>query len=374
MNERAARLGALSERQENAASLMGVTSGDTVFGGVADTIALSSDCSVQLHYFNYEANSLSEIETISTLNEFDESVFAKWRSADLPVLFVSGFLGTLSSALLRDYFAEMHDDWSKKKAPAGGHAGEDADWVPGNKQPGGFGHRWQHGHDLANPFEVNWEQYRELAEQSGTSLPVWLKAVLYWLRHLFQDSFSKEGLPVPFHSLLRKWLAPARNREILQMLGTIKARDCVGTGLTNAAMTGYLWGTEKSLSRVFAEPNYRAFSLMTGANMANLFFGLCAPAPYTSLNWSTIPIIGHYSWQLMKLERKIQAHLIERENILSKNDSSIMESLTAIRENDSLIATMGDQLSGFEKDVDEYHRLAMASHAALKDRILRGDG
>ena len=137
------------------------------------------------------------IQNIENMGDMDDTVFANWKVADIPVMVVAGGLGTLSSVLLRDFFAGLHDDWGSKSALDGGHSGENIDWVPGAKQPGGFGHRWKFGHDLFNPFEVDWQQYKEIAGQGGGFIPVWLKAPFYWLKHLFQDTFSKEGLPLP---------------------------------------------------------------------------------------------------------------------------------------------------------------------------------
>jgi hypothetical protein len=71
----------------------------------------------------------------------DESVFINWKIVDIPAMVVAGGLGTLSSVLLRDFFAGLHDYWGKTSALKGGHSGENIDWVPGAKQPGGFGHR-----------------------------------------------------------------------------------------------------------------------------------------------------------------------------------------------------------------------------------------
>jgi hypothetical protein len=373
MTDRDARLNALLERQSLSAEQLGLAADDGLLTASHEMNIPTEVGNIELHRFNFESPKLNDIAGISELEALDEDIFAKWRIADMPVMFAAGFLGTLSSVLLRDFFASFHDNkWYRKSALEGGHSGENVDWVPGKKQSGGFGHRWEHGHDLANPFEIDWSQYKELAEKSGTRLPLWLKGAFYWVRHLFQDSFSKQGLPVPGHSMLRDSLSPAKNDELLKFLGTIKARDCVGTAVTNVIMTGYLWGTEKSLKRVYAEPNYRAFSLMLGANVVNLLCGLLAPPPYTSLNWSTIPIIGYYSWQLVKLEKKVQEALEKRERALEKNDRILKENAKALLGNDGLIESFGAHLDSLEKEVNEYYQLTMANHEVLKRRILKG--
>jgi len=368
---RSERLKRLADSQNDLSACLGIDPLNNSSFQLIENTSISETLALIPHGINWKSPELNtSLAAISSLEEFDEEVFAKWRIADLPVMFASGFLGTLSSALLRDYFADYHDKLGRKKTEKGGHSGENPDWVPGKKQPGGFGHRWEYGHDLFNPFEIDWKQYLELAKESGTSLPAWLKAIFYWMRHLFQDSFSKEGLPLPGHSLVRKWLNPAENRELLQMLGTIKARDCVGTALTNAIMAGYVWGTEKDIKRICVEPNYRGFSLMLGANMTNLLCGLLAPPPATSFNWSTIPIVGYYSWQMIKLEKKVRSALSAREGQLMQNDSVLEENFQLIIHNNSLINVFGDQLNSFESEVEAYYSYVMKNHTELKTRIL----
>lgn len=383
---RAERLRNLTNRHNGLSTFLGIEPIECTLFSLIENTSTSETLELIPHGINWNSTELNTTLTaISSLEEFDEGVFAKWRVADLPVMFASGFLGTLSSVMLRDYFASLHDNPSgkkgtgRRKTPDGGHSGETIDHVPGNKQPGEFGHRWQHGHDILNPFDLfknrdgeltDWEQYVKLAEESGTILPPWLKAIYFWTRHLFQDSFSKEGLPLPGHSLLREWINPAKNHELLKILGTIKARACVGTAVTNAVMAGYVWGTEKSFKRVCVEPNYRGFSLMLGANMTNLLCGLLAPPPATSFNWSAIPIIGYYSWQMIKLEKKVRTALNARECQLIQNDSILEDNFQLIMHNDSLINAFGDQLNTFEKEVEAYYRYVMKNHIELKTRIL----
>jgi hypothetical protein len=333
---------------------------------------ISEDELIVPHQVNWDSPKITtSLQSICDIEEFDERVFAKWRIADLSVMFAAGFIGTLTSGLLRQCFADYHDAKGRKPTVRDGHSGENIDWVPGNKQPGGFGHRWQYGHDMLNPFEVDWEQYKELARQSGSSFPTWMKALFYWGRHLFQDSFSKEGLPLPSHSLLREWLDPAKNRELLQIMGTIKARDIAGSGVTNVIMGGYVWGTEKSFKRTVCEPNYRGFSLMLGANVTNLLLGLLAPPPYTSFNWSTVPIIGYYSWQLIKMERQVREALRKRDQQLTENDRKLYDNFSIISDNDSLINAMETDLEAFEKEVEAYYQQVIKNHNELKRRILK---
>lgn len=326
--------------------------------------------------FNINSNIINkDIKSIKSLSEMDNSVFAKWKAADIPVMITAGGLGTLTSVLLRDFFADFHDNkWGKKLTENGGHSGEFIDKVPGNKSPGGFGHRWKYGHDILNPFEVEWDQYVNIAKESGSIIPSWLKAPFYWLRHLFQDTFSKEGLPIPGNTLMRYFMNPSspKTREVLQILTTIKMRDIAGAGITNAVMGGYLWGTEGDIKRVTVKPNYRAFSLMLGANLITLFSGLLVPPPMTSFNWGTIPIIGYYSYQLFKLEKKIRAELEKRDKILLENDKIIQDNDLILKEMSIMNDEFYKEFLKYEEKIINFYNETINNHNRLKKRILQG--
>lgn len=311
---------------------------------------------------------------IEKIEDIDDSVFANWKIADIPVMAVAGGLGTLSSVLLRDFFAGLHDDWGRTSALGGGHSGENIDWVPGSKQPGGFGHRWKFGHDLLNPFEVDWNQYKDIASQGGGFIPAWLQAPFLWLRHLLQDTFSKEGLPLPGNSLLRlfKDLNPANpaTRELLQILGTIKMRDIAGAGITNIVMGAYVWGTEKDFKRVICTPNYRGFSLMLGANLITLLSGLLVPPPLTSFNWGTIPVIGYYTFQLIKLEKEVRRRLKARDALLDKNQAAIFRNNEVLKNAVLMNDDYYNEFIKYEDAIIAFNMQTMANHETLKKRLL----
>ena len=321
----------------------------------------------------------SDYGQLDELKGFDESVFSPWRAADLPVMLAAGVLGAFSSALLKDFFAELHDKWGGRSAAKDvlGHGGQRIDQVPGSKRAGGWGHRWKFGHDLFNWADLNktttpknplctpWDQYVKMAKDSGTVLPIWMKAVYYWLSHLLQDTFSAEGLPVPGHSLFRGLFDPAKNHDLLQFLGTIKMKDVVGTGATNLIMGAYLWGTEHSLERVVSKPNYRAFALMLGANFVNLITGLWIPPPKTTFNHSTIPFIAYYGIRLYRLEKRIEKELSARDETLAQNDLTLARNLSILDENGARISGMVRDMERYEAEVDRVIRQADELQADL---------
>lgn len=312
------------------------------------------------------------IKSISELSYMDDSVFAKWKVTDLPVMFLAGALGTFTSTQLRECFDDFHKAKGRTPTLKGGHGFETADRVPGSAQSGGFGHRTKYGHDLFNPFEIDWSDYLEKAKASGTILPPWLKAYFYWLRHLLQDTFSAEGLPMPGNTLIRNLVNPAakNTRETLQIFNTIKMRDVVGAGVTNIVMGGYLWGTEKSLKRVVVEPNYRAFSLMLGANVTSLLIGLFLPTKLASFNWSTIPVIGYYGCQLLKLEKKVRQELNNRDKQLSENERVISENESILNQISIFDDQVFEELLHYEKELFEYNEQVLRYHEKVKKSIL----
>jgi hypothetical protein len=318
---------------------------------------------------NFEVPVFKDLEK---LEDLDDSVFAKWKPADIPAMIATGILGTFTSAQLQNFTAGLHDKWGKLPTLEGGHSGELIDKVPGNKQPGGFGHRWKFGHDLLNPFEVDWEQYKTLANQSGSPIPACIKTPFYWTKHLFQDSFSKEGLPIPGNSLSRYFLNPAdkSTREMLQTFGTVKMRDNVGAGLTNFTMKAYLWGTEADFSNVLFKPNYRVCSLMLGAHIVTLLSGLLAPPPFTSFNWGTIPKIVYYFFELIKLNKEIKRILSAREVTLNEN-ALIQFNNDILLQNYILeVDKYCSEVLEYEDEVEKFYLQVTARHNALKKRIL----
>lgn len=362
------RLAELASRQDDMMSFLS--------GGRVElekfNIPLIEKSEFQLPVFDMQMKDLQPLKDMPTI---DGSVFAEWRRADLPVMFATGIAGGLASYFLRDFFAELHDTWGSTETLDGGHSGESADWVPGADQPGGFGHRWKYGHDLLNPFEIDWDSYIKIAKESGSSLPAWMQAGFFWLRHLLQDTFSKEGLPLPGHSLFR-WLFDASkpaNREMIQFLLTIKMRDIAGAGVTNVLMGSYLWATEKSFARVVKKANYRAFSLMAGANLTTILTGLLIPPPATSLNWGSLPVLAYYIVRIILMERKLHKELDTRDRTLAENESTLLGNLALIAGDDASLKKMLFELDELDQQVQKYYHEVNDRQDTLANEILGGN-
>lgn len=178
----------------------------------------------------------------------DYDLLPRWRVADIPVMLVAGFLGALLSSRLWELFDKIHGRWTQKLFAEGGHKLEDPDSV------GGIFHRLRYGHDILNPQQINWGDYF----RTGDPRAPLLKKIFAWLRHLMQDTFSSEGLPLPGLSYiseqLRKVVFPAVGRElgikspeVYKRFFTLKARDLGGAAFTQAAISLYVYGTEPDL-------------------------------------------------------------------------------------------------------------------------------
>lgn len=175
--------------------------------------------------------------------------------ADIPVMLTVGFLGALISNGLHDKFRNMHDgEWSKNPFSGGGHSGEIADEMVN----GPYLHRLKYGHDIFNPLEIKWDQYFPNGDLNASMA----KKVFAWLRHMFQDTFSTEGLPIPGHSFLRDTIAneilpflkgrlDMPHYEVYRTFFTLKMRDLTGAAFIPLAMTAYVFGTEKGNENKF---------------------------------------------------------------------------------------------------------------------------
>jgi hypothetical protein len=186
------------------------------------------------------------------------------------------------------------------------------------------------------------------------------------------DTFSKDGLPLPGNSLLRHFLNPVNpaTREILQILGTIKMRDIAGSGITDVLMGAYVWGTERDFKRVVCKPNYRGFSLMLGANLIALLSGLLVPPPLTSFNWETIPVIGYYSFQLIKLEKEVRRQLKARDMLLDKNQTAIFHNNEVLKNAALMNDNYYSEFLRYENDIVDFNIRTIKQHESLKKQLL----
>lgn len=179
----------------------------------------------------------------------EDYTFSNMSKYDITFLLLIGTIGALSSAFLREPFSKLHDPVSDggygvKSHPVLGkirkyleHPGDLMD-----KEIGPLTHRIKYGHDIFN--------FKEIKECIGSRIEdlhldgdsYYLKTVINsvagYIKHIFADSFSKQGIPVPGSTRFREELIEMaqKNQEVYQSLFTLKHRDLVGAGLV-AALT-----------------------------------------------------------------------------------------------------------------------------------------
>lgn len=147
-------------------------------------------------------------------------------------------------------------------------------------------------------------------------------------------------------------------------------RDIAGSGITDVLMGAYVWGTERDFKRVVCKPNYRGFSLMLGANLIALLSGLLVPPPLTSFNWETIPVIGYYSFQLIKLEKEVRRQLKARDMLLDKNQTAIFHNNEVLKNAALMNDNYYSEFLRYENDIVDFNIRTIKQHESLKKQLL----
>ncbi len=238
------------------------------------------------------------------------------RPSDIAVGLVAGFAGSLTSAGLEKPLAKVHDrpPGMKKDNPILWriseylkHEGSPMDAMRGRK------HRFKHGHDIFNPLEV-WD---DLVKQYGGNYG----AALHWVRHMVCDSLSKEGLPLPGHSLfsgrLRDFLVKNFRADELASYFSVRTRDLLGAGLVTAILFAY------HRYRMHAEgsprhQNYRSYLTAMLAHGTCLISGLMLG----TLNYGSLVLFGKNALRATIYDMKISRRLdTQRQELLQRVSS-----------------------------------------------------
>ena len=284
-------------------------------------------------------------DVLESLPNFDASYLPRWKTADIPIMIVAGFLGALISLGLHDTFDELHKKWNRETFDKKGHGGQSIDKVRGK------GHRLKHGHDILNPFEIDWKHY--FPESDGTVSM--LKKVSAWLLHLLQDTFSTEGIPLPGSSYFRevidkftegmKVLDGIDKYEAYKGFFTLKMRDITGNTFVVAAISLYVFGTEKGQEHKFN--NYRYISLVLGAMIVSICVSLSVDAKKISVNTAGIMAMVPYVIALVKLNKKLNGQLearakanLENMKITERNGEVLKQNLANAKLINSRLQTL----------------------------------
>ena len=217
---------------------------DLCISSLDDLNKLESQCEVEISILN----DLLKKNTSEYPSKIDPIDIA------LPILYgtLGGFLA--SSEKLNEYLNKIHDVYAKQDGILGkvlGHEGDNIDMINGSflnrngDQAGVLFHRLLRGHD---PFSIGHgdNPFSVLMKQHGA-----FRGIVKVFQHLVCDTFSKQGLPVPFHSYfdffddkgnlsnkLITWTKKIADdsgtdiRTTFKNLFTIQASDVISTGLT----------------------------------------------------------------------------------------------------------------------------------------------
>lgn len=314
----------------------------------------------------------------SNLNEKDEEwtkieldLFPRWRTTDIPMMIIIGFLGGLLSYGLHDVFEQLHETWGADPFEKGGHAGQDIDKVRGKK------HRFKYGHDILNPFEVDWNNYFPKGKESN-QYSIFTK-IIAWIKHLFQDTFSTEGAPLPGTSYFREQIEVLfegmkddlniDKYTIYKIFSTLKTRDLVGTVFVSSAMSIYIYGTENDNDRKFF--NYRYTSLTLGALLVNISTGLCMPEKKASMNYSGIAAMIPYFTSLMLVDRKISMQIKKHREVIERNKLIILNKDTDLINNIEVIENYNKKLENITNSMNEiYSKIKLLSNECYDESLV----
>ncbi len=296
-------------------------------------------------------------KVFSKLPEFEYALLPRWRVVDIPVMICAGFLGALISLGLHDVFDKLHMDWGTDIYENGGHGGQIPDKIRGLK------HRLKYGHDVFNPFEIEWDKYFP----AGTEASL-LKKVCAWLKHLFQDTFSTEGLPLPGNSYFRDVILKLTegNYNTYKAFFTIKARDAVGTTFIASAMSMYVYGTEIGNERKFF--NYRYTSLSLGALVISICVGISMAPQKASMNYFSVAAMIPYIVALAKVNNRLNQQIKQRNLTLQNNKNILQNNNTISLKNESKLDTHNNQLDILiRKLTDFYNTTSSLIDSSIKE-------
>lgn len=255
---------------------------------------------------------------------------------DLMTALLVGTVGGLmaSSEAVRKYCDAVHQD-SSKSSPSSrlgkllSHKGDNIDQFPladglkkfitreGAQCSPRF-HRIMFGHD---PFSTSGDNpFVLLTNQHGLA-----KGTVQTFRHLFADTFSKQGLPLPFHSYLdystesglnnylAKWATEISNGTSLsppeafgQLFG-IRAQDATATVATVLFAKAYftLMGITDEIRRCQFKLIAYSTTFVTGS------LRVYARTGVPGINWPCVPLLLKEIWSFFRLNYR-DIHELEK--------------------------------------------------------------
>lgn len=325
-------------------------------------------------YEEIDFNNFSNI--INQLSKFDYEILPEWKKKDLIFIITTGLFSALLNDSLFEGFKKYHDTAGRAKnnlieeSGINGHGGEIPDYIAG------VFHRLKYGHDILNPFEIDWDKY------FVKEVPL-IKKVGAWLHHLFQDLFSMEGLPLPgssyFRDSFQKNFLPLlknltgtnmRTDELYRIVLTLKARDIAASSFIELMVLLYSYGTtSKEKNKVL---NYRYCYLVIGSAFCNIMFQLNfleklglkqkSMMKNESLNHASISLIMTHLIILFKLMKKIKIQLVKRDEELEENKKTL-------ERNEEILEKVSETLQKNEEITNEFLEKIKKYNIEINDDI-----
>jgi hypothetical protein len=246
----------------------------------------------------------------------------------------------------REYCDSVHQDASKNKSATFlgsrfSHKGDNIDLSPGidgvkkfidrhGDQCGPSFHRVMFGHD---PFSLHGDNpFVILTEQHGFA-----KGTLKTVRHLLGDTFSKQGLPIPFHSyfdvgsdsdlgnLFAAWSIEASkgtslsHNEAFGQLFSLRAQDITGTIATAFFAKAYfkLFGIEDPIRQC----QFKLIAYSTTFVSASIRFYMKTGVP--GINWPCILLLLKELWMFFRLNYRDIKNLEQRTGLLVERNKDL---------------------------------------------------
>lgn len=273
----------------------------------------------------------SKAEVLLTADAVPIAIPSNMDALDAAAAVIVGIVGGVFSTHeeIRRWLARFHDRTGNDNILQSllRHSGDEIDRhttrLGGNAKPPY--HRVLWGHDPFswpkkgdNPFVV-------LVKQHG-----FLRGIVQVFRHLLADTFSKQGLPIPFHSYLdvrrlgkhgeeklSNWLieiAEQANRsvgakvphpQVFSRLFAIHMQEILSAGLTWALCVAYL--RARDLQDEIRGSQFRALAFATNF-LTHAIIGMVRTGGVPYIHWPTISLI---TWELWRLFRLTSAEIRE---------------------------------------------------------------
>lgn len=276
--------------------------------------------------------SLSQVEVdLANLHHLDLGLIeSNMDGPDVGLALIYGVLGGIfaSNEAIRKFLDSIHTDASSKRPESflGKLLHHRGDWIDKVEMPDGtfkfvnrlgqetgpFLHRVLFGHD---PFSLSGDNpFIVLSKQYGI-----LRGTLQVFRHLVADTFSKQGLPIPFHSFfdhqnsdgkLTNWLIDIakqtkastgtrlNSQQVFGELFTIHMQDILSMGLT--------WGLCTAHIKIRGiEDKVRASQIRIVAYAATFFtqvtVGMAKNGGVPYINWPALSLLLKEIYGFLKL-------------------------------------------------------------------------